>query len=43
MYVDEQGNDVLNGGTNEYEQKWKYEIGVNYGLHKAISIIKEYA
>ena len=42
MYIDEQGNNVLNGGTEEYEQKWKYEIGVNYGLTKAIRIFKKH-
>lgn len=42
MYIDEQGNNVLNGGTNEYETKWKYEIGCNYGLQKAINILKSY-
>lgn len=42
MNIDEQGNNVLNGGTEEYEQKWKYEIGENYGLNKAIRIIKKH-
>lgn len=42
MYIDEHGNNVLNGGTEEYEKKWKYEIGCNYGLTKCIRILKEY-
>lgn len=42
MNIDEKGNNVLNGGTEEYEQKWKYEIGENYGLNKAIRIIKKH-
>ena len=42
MNIDEKGNNVLNGGTEEYEQKWKYEIGENYGLNKAIKIIKKH-
>lgn len=42
MNIDEKGNNVLNGGTEEYEQKWKYEIGENYGLNKAISIIRKH-
>lgn len=41
MNIDEKGNNVLNGGTEEY-QKWKYEIGENYGLNKAIRIIKKH-
>lgn len=40
MYIDEQGNNVLNGGTEEYETKWKYEIGHNDGLQTAIRILK---
>lgn len=40
MYIDESGNNVLDGGTEEYEKKWKYQIGHNYGLQKAIRIIK---
>lgn len=40
MYIDESGNNVLDGGTEEYERKWKYQIGHNYGLQKAIRIIK---
>ena len=40
MYIDEAGNNVLNGGTEEYERKWKYEIGHNYGLQKTIRILK---
>lgn len=40
MYIDEFGNNVLDGGTEEYEKKWKYQIGHNYGLQKAIRIIK---
>lgn len=40
MYVDEKGNNVLQGGTIDYEQKYKYEIGCNYGLTKAIKIVK---
>ena len=42
MYIDEQGNNVLNGDTNEYETKWKYKIGCNYGLQKAINILKSH-
>ena len=42
MYIDENGNNVLNGGTEEYETKWKYEIGHNRGLQKAIKILKSY-
>lgn len=42
MNIDEKGNNVLIGGTEEYENKWKYEIGENYGLQKAIRIIKKY-
>lgn len=42
MNIDEKGNNVLIGGTEEYENKWKYEIGENYGLQKAIKIIKKY-
>ena len=42
MNIDEKGNNVLNGGSEEYEQKWKYEIGENYGLNKAIKIIKKH-
>lgn len=41
MYIDEFGNNVLDGGTEEYERKWKYQIGHNYGLQKAIRIIKK--
>ena len=40
MYIDESGNNVLDGGTEEYERKWKYQIGHNYGLQKTIRIIK---
>ena len=40
MYVDKNGNNVLQGGTIEYEKKYKYEIGCNYGLTKAIKIVK---
>lgn len=42
MYIDECGNNVLNGGTEEYERKWKYEIGCNYGLQKSIRILKNH-
>lgn len=42
MYIDEEGNNVLNGGTEEYETKWRYEIGYNYGLQKAIRILKSH-
>ena len=42
MYIDENGNNVLDGGTEEYETKWKYEIGYNSGLKKAIKIIQHY-
>lgn len=42
MNIDENGNNVLIGGTEEYENKWKYQIGENYGLQKAIKIIKKY-
>ena len=42
MNLDENGNNVLIGGTENYENKWKYEIGENYGLQKAIRIIKKY-
>ena len=42
MNIDEKGNNVLNGGTEEYEQKWRYEIGENYGLNKAIRIIRKH-
>ena len=42
MNIDEKGNNVLNSGTEEYEQKWKYEIGENYGLNKAIRTIKKH-
>ncbi len=41
MYIDESGNNVLEGGDEEYERKWKYQIGHNYGLQKAIRIIKK--
>ena len=41
MYIDTEGNNVLNGGTEEYEAKYKYEIGVNHGMEKAIKFIKE--
>ncbi len=40
MYIDEAGNNVLDGGDKEYERKWKYQIGHNYGLQKAVRIIK---
>lgn len=42
MNLDEKGNNVMIGGTENYENKWKYEMGENYGLHKAIRIIKKY-
>ena len=42
MNIDENGNNVMIGGTENYENKWKYEIGENYGLQKAIRIIKKY-
>ena len=42
MNIDENGNNVLNGGTIEYENKWKYEIGENYGLQTAIKILKNH-
>ncbi len=42
MYIDECGNNVLNGGTEDYERKWKYEIGCNYGLQKSIKIMKSH-
>lgn len=32
--------DDLNGVIKEYESKWKFEIGFNYGLQKAIRILK---
>ena len=41
MYVDKNGNNVLQGGTIDYEQRYKYEIGCNYGLTKAIKIVKD--
>ncbi len=40
MYIDEQGNNVLQGGNEEYKNKWKYEIGYNQGLQNAIKILK---
>lgn len=42
MNIDEKGNDVLLGGSEDYENKWKYQIGENYGLQKAIKIIKKH-
>lgn len=42
MNIDENGNNVSIGGTEEYENKWKYQIGENYGLQKAIRIIKKH-
>ena len=42
MNIDENGNNVLNGGTIEYENKGKYEIGENYGLQTAIRILKNH-
>ena len=42
MNIDEKDNNVLVGGTEEYENKWEYEIGENHGLQKAIKIIKKY-
>ena len=41
MYIDNEGNNVLNGGSEDYEKGYKYEIGVNYGLKKAINILKQ--
>ena len=41
MYTDADGYNVLNGGSEEYEEKYRYEIGVNYGLKKALMKIKE--
>lgn len=40
MYIDTEGNNVLNGGSQAYEEKYKYEIGVNYGLKKSIMILQ---
>lgn len=42
MNIDEKGNNVLLGGTEDYENKWKYQIGENYGLQKAIKIIRRH-
>ena len=41
MYIDSEGYNVLNGGSEAYEEKYKYEIGVNHGLEKALRKIKE--
>ena len=41
MFIDKNGNNVLQGGTIDYEQRYKYEIGCNYGLTKAIKIVKD--
>lgn len=40
MYIDERGDNVLNGDTEGYKKKWRFEIGFNSGLQKAIDILK---
>lgn len=40
MYIDTEGHNVLNGGSQGYEEKYKYEIGVNYGLKKSIMFLQ---
>lgn len=40
MYIDEHGNNVLNGKTEGYKKKWRFEIGFNSGLQKTIDILK---
>lgn len=34
MYIDERGDNVLNGDTEGYIKKWRFEIGFNSGLQK---------
>ena len=40
MYIDSEGHNVLKGGTDAYEEKYKYEIGMNYGLKISIMILQ---